>query len=96
MAWTVSWLGWRYLAAPSPEDAARSLAATQRVLLVSAEQDRFIPRQSSEVLWASIESSRARHDRLLMPGDHLQPGSDALIAEITDRVLIFMKAGGLL
>lgn len=81
-AWLVSRLAWLYLRPPRPERDAASLRAGQRVLVIEAGQDTIIPAASRELLWRSLKSSQADVSRIVMPGDHLRPGSDAQIQEI--------------
>jgi dienelactone hydrolase len=82
LAWLLSSVGSWYLAIPDPEAEARALRPHQRVWMVSAEDDKWIPRESSDALWAGIQASRATSERHMMPGGHLMPGSGKLIAEI--------------
>lgn len=85
-AWLVANLGWLYLDAPSPEDSAAKLAPTQRVLMITAENDTRLPKLSTESLWSALSRSRPKHEKITLPGDHLAPNSDKLIAEITGIV----------
>jgi pimeloyl-ACP methyl ester carboxylesterase len=82
MAWTLSHMGIAYLGAPDPERDARTLQSRQRALMITAAQDTFIPKYSSQVLWEGLSSSKAQVERLELPGDHLQPGADQLVADI--------------
>jgi dienelactone hydrolase len=95
MAWTLCQAGFLYIDGPEPEVEARKLSTGQSVLMISASEDSFIPRNSSELLWSALQASRARRERLEMPGDHLQPGSEALIAKIMGHVVEWMERMGL-
>lgn len=95
-AWLLSRLGWAYLSFPWPEHAARALEARQKILMVTAAQDSFIPRDSSDSLWRAIEESEAIRERIVMPGDHLQPGSRELIGKILKLVQEWAGRSGLL
>lgn len=89
-------LAWLYLDAPNPEDAIARMAVNQRILLISADADTFVPRASSEALWSSIARSVTQHDRIIMPGGHVQPGANELILTITGRVTEWMQKKDLL
>lgn len=95
MAWAVSKAAWWYLDAPSPEAHALKLWPGQRVLMIAAEADSFVPPAASDVLWEALSRSQAKAERVVMPGDHLQPGSDKLMAEISELVTKWMKDAGL-
>lgn len=94
-AWLISQGGWMYFDAPAPEDSAKMLSKNQKVLMVVAEADTRIPKRSIEKLWRSLEQSQASRERILMPGDHLEPGATKLIAEITELVTDWMKKAAL-
>jgi dienelactone hydrolase len=96
LSWLLSRFAWLYVNIPAPETNARRLRPTQRTLMISAEKDTFIPRPASDALWAGIEESEATRERIWMPGDHLQPGSDRLISEILARCATWMDANHLL
>jgi dienelactone hydrolase len=85
-AWLTARLIWAYLGAPDPGESAARLAAGTRAVMIEATEDRFIPRPARERLWERLRASRAQVSRIAMPGDHVQPGSDALIAEIMRKV----------
>jgi pimeloyl-ACP methyl ester carboxylesterase len=85
-AWLLSRLAWLYLGVDSPEDSARELREDQRVLMITALSDSFVPRESSDALWSALSDSKAQLTRKLMPTDHLLPGSDRLIDEIVSDV----------
>jgi pimeloyl-ACP methyl ester carboxylesterase len=83
-AWFLTRLASLYLDIPEPEESARRLRARQKALLVSAEEDSFIPKASREALWEALESSGsgAAREHVVMKGDHLMPGSDEKIRAI--------------
>lgn len=86
MAWLVSRLGWLLLDAETPESEAMKLNPKQRVLMITAGDDSFIPRESSDSLWEAVQASGALKSRVIMPGDHLMPGSERLIEQIMHKV----------
>jgi hypothetical protein len=85
-------MSWFYLGIDEPESNARKLSARQDALMITAENDSFIPRASSDALWQALQSSEARKSRLIMPGDHLMPGSDHLIEQIMRRIQTWMDS----
>lgn len=93
-SWLIANLGWWYIGMQEPEESARALSENQKVLLVSAAEDSFIPREASESLWSALQESKAASERRIMPGDHLQPGSDQLIAQIMSQVVDWLDRGG--
>lgn len=95
VAWLVSRLGLLYLNPPLPESSARKLSPSQRVLLVTARDDSMIPQKSTDSLWQALDASRASHERIDMPGAHLMPGSEKLIAEISVLVTEWMLKANL-
>jgi dienelactone hydrolase len=95
-AWLLTTLAAIYLDVPSPEASAENLRASQKVLMISATEDSFIPKAASESLWESVRGSPAESLRIQMEGDHLQPGSDALIEKILGQVTAWMKSVNLL
>jgi hypothetical protein len=76
----------------APEDEALRLRTSQCVLMITAADDSFIPRSSSDALWDAIRRSGAKAERRMMPGDHLQPGSDELIHKIMGEVQGWLRA----
>ena len=90
LAWIFSHLGWTYLGLKTPEELTTNLRHGQRVLMITAESDSFIPRRSSDSLWNALTRSHAQVTRRLMKSDHLMPGSDHLIAEIIELIQDWM------
>lgn len=94
LAWGLSHLGWYYLNLPKPETLALRLTSSQSVLMITAAQDSFIPKRSSDSLWEAIHKSQAHSTLLIMPTDHLMPGSDHLIGEIVGHILSWLEQSG--
>lgn len=86
LAWAISHLVIFHLGLELPEISASNLKPEQKVLMITAQEDSFIPRASSDSLWKAIESSRAKGTRILMPGDHLMPGAELLISKIVQII----------
>lgn len=70
-AWMLSSFLDLYLGPPEPRDDAPYLREDQRVLVVEAGADTIIPPASRDLLWASLQRSKARLERVILPGDHL-------------------------
>ena len=96
MAWLLSHLGWLYLDGPTPEASVLRLTSRQRVYMIQAEEDSYIPTASSTRLWNAIENSASQHERLITPGSHLQPQSERSIENISDHIVNWMKRSELL
>lgn len=95
LAWPLAWLvaqfgGW-YLDFPEPETMAGQLRTGQSALMIQASEDTFIPKECSDSLWNGLQKSSAQVERWVMPGDHIQPGSDRLIKEIMMRIAGWMN-----
>ncbi len=90
-AWAVSRAARIYLDPPEPMIDGPKLQAHQKVLVVEAIEDRFIPADSRLKLLKALQSSSAQVTHLPMPGDHLQPGSEKLIEEIMAHALDWLK-----
>jgi dienelactone hydrolase len=84
----------RILQPPQPEVDAARLRPAQAALMVEATEDRFIPVEARRKLWAALAASPARTRHLTMPGDHLQPGSDAAIARILELTTDWLRELG--
>lgn len=94
--WLAQWLNW-YCEIPDVAAAARTLRAGQQVLLVTASDDDYVPREATEALWSALQGSGARHERMDLPGAHLGVGDDrARIADILARAVQWMERRGLL
>jgi pimeloyl-ACP methyl ester carboxylesterase len=94
-AWLLARLGWLYLDPPAPESLAEQLSPGQKVLMITAQQDSFVPKASSDSLWAAVQLSEAQSTRVFMESDHLMPGSDQLIARIIHEIEGWMARAGL-
>lgn len=94
--WLACWLTW-YLEVPDIAAHARQLKAGQKVLLFTAAQDDFIPKESTELLWSALEESAAYRERVDLQGLHLGVGDDrARIAEILEHALRWLERNDLL
>ncbi len=96
VSWIVSSASWWYVAGPEPEIDATKLVVGQKLLMVTAISDSFIPRESTEELWRSFSLSRAEVTRQDLPGAHLLPGASAQISEILKNVEHWMRQKELL
>lgn len=90
-AWMTSSVIMGYFNPPLPENSAAKLRADQKVLMIEALDDRFIPDSSRKLLWDSLNKSQAKIQRLQWRGEHLQPGAEALIRKTVQAVLDWSK-----
>jgi Prolyl oligopeptidase family len=94
--WLARWLNW-YCEIPDIAAQARRLRATQKVLMVTATQDDFIPQPATEALWQALEASQSVHERIDLEGSHLGVGDDrGRIAEILRRSMQWLEQHALL
>ncbi len=101
-AWTkgparllAAWIVW-YCEVPDIAAYARALKPRQKVLMIAAEEDDFVPKEASEALWHALQESGAPHERMELPGRHLRTGSAEQVADILQRALVWMEQNGLL
>lgn len=96
-AWLLAaWITW-YCDIPPIEDYAAQLRASQKVLVIAADNDELIPKPASEALWTGLQQSAAPRERVVLPGGHLGIGDDArLVADVLQRSLAWMEQAGLL
>lgn len=94
--WLALWINW-YCEIPDMAAQARKLRRSQRVLMITATQDDFVPKAATEALWQALEDSDAAHERIDIEGIHLGVGDDrARIADILERSMRWMEKSGLL
>jgi dienelactone hydrolase len=94
--WLALWIDW-YCEIPDMAAQARQLRGSQRVLMVTATQDDFVPKAASEALWQALQASAATRERIDIEGIHLGVGDDrARIADILARSMRWMEKVGLL
>lgn len=94
-AWPLALFCIWYTGVPDPEDFAARMSGEQKVLMISAAQDSFIPREASDALWDAFDRSQAKHERVELPGDHVGR-SDQQLAEILERALAWLRKNDLL
>lgn len=95
-AWLLAtWILW-YCEVPDIAAHARALKPPQKVLMIAAQQDDFVPKEASDVLWQALQESGALHERIELPGRHLRTGSADEAAEILQRAMAWMEHNGLL
>ena len=94
--WLAEWINW-YCEIPDMAAQARSLRATQKVLMSTAAQDDFVPKPASEALWDALQDSQAHVERIDLEGLHLGVGDDSeRIADLLRRSMAWMEKNGLL
>jgi dienelactone hydrolase len=94
--WLALWINW-YCEIPDMAAQARKLRASQRVLMITATQDDFVPKAATESLWQALQDSEAQAERIDIEGIHLGVGDDrARIGDILERSMRWMEKNGLL
>ena len=91
LAWMLTYGTWLYFETPSPEDYMKKLLPSQHLLLISAENDTRLPQKAVSSLWDSAKKARAEHEQIVVAGDHLDPGGDKPIKEITGLITEWLK-----
>lgn len=90
------WINW-YCDIPDMAAQARALRPGQKVLMVTATQDDFIPKPATEALWMALQQSGATHERIDIEGAHLGVGDDRQrIADILQRSMKWLERNALL
>jgi dienelactone hydrolase len=94
--WLALWIDW-YCEIPDMAAQARALRRSQRVLVITATQDDFVPKAATEALWQALGESEAARERIDIEGIHLGVGDDsARIADILERSMRWMEKSELL
>lgn len=88
--WMANWLNW-YCQIPDIAAQARTLKAGQKVLLVTAQDDDYIPRAASDALWAALQESGADAQRMMQPGQHLRADREGEVDKILNPAMEWMK-----
>jgi predicted esterase len=81
---------------PSIEETARSLHASQRVLLIRATQDDFVPRASSDALETALRASQAKVEVLTQPGGHIRGAAPQRLKPVLEASMEWMVREGLI
>lgn len=81
---------------PDIETAARRLRPTQRVLLITAENDRFVPPAARESLWQALQASDAAVARIRQPGAHVRATEPERLHELVEESLGWLRREGLI
>lgn len=91
LAWISAHLIQLILNPPRPEIDASKLNSNQKVFVLEALEDEFIPSNSRALLWESLLKSKAQTERSQMSGGHLLPGASEKIRDISDRTEAWLK-----
>jgi len=95
MAWLAQTAAMRLIDMPEPEDSARGLRPDQRVYMINAEDDEFVPQRSRHALQEALRQSGARVTFETMPGHHVRARDEHIIAQLYSRVSEWMRRQGL-
>lgn len=96
LSWAAAWVLWGFMGVPHLGSLAEGLRAPQRVLVIGAESDQFIPREVSASLKERLLRSEARVTFEKTTGEHLMPGADQLISRLLTMTSQWMAREGLL
>ena len=95
MAWLAQTAAMWLIDMPEPEDSARGLRPDQRVYMINAEDDEFVPQRSRHALQEALRQSGARVTFETMPGRHVRARDEHMIAQLYSRVSEWMRRQGL-
>lgn len=96
LAWLVGRLAWWYMAIPAPEERLSQLQKHQSALLLSAAADDLIPKKSVQTLREALGKSQSTWEEQSIEGSHLRPNETALINDLLQRSIAWMKKRNLL
>ncbi len=96
LTWMMGQSAGLYLGLGALEDYALQFQEQQKILMISAERDSFVPRETSDSLWEALQKSKAQVERVMMSGDHVQPGAQDLVDELVKNSTQWMKKNQLL
>jgi pimeloyl-ACP methyl ester carboxylesterase len=95
LAWLAQTAAMLLVDVPEPEDSARRLRPDQRVYIISAEDDEFVPQRSRQALQDALLRSGARLTFETLPGRHVRGRDERLIAQLYARASEWMGRQGL-
>jgi hypothetical protein len=95
LAWLAQTLAMLLIPVPEPEDAARRLRADQRVYMINAQDDEFVPEASRESLRLALHQSSAQLTFETTPGRHIRGADEQLIAGLYALAKGWMQRQGL-
>ncbi|MBL6749756.1 MAG: hypothetical protein ISP90_04505 [Nevskia sp.] len=96
MAWLAQTALLQLIDLPAPEESARRLQANQRVYMLNAEQDEFVPQRSREALEEALRQSRAVLTVETVPGRHVRGDDERTIRQLYALARDWMRRQGLL
>jgi dienelactone hydrolase len=95
MAWLAQTVAMLLIDVPEPEDSARRLRPDQRVYMINAEDDEFVPSRSRQALQDALRQSGAQLSFETLPGHHVRAGDEGVIAQLHSRASEWMRGQGL-
>ena len=96
LAWLLSRVAWWYLGLPTVVSEAGKLRVEQKVIMIHAKSDTYLPRSSMTALSQGVQQSQAQVKEVHLEGEHLQPGADKTIQKMLQIVTEWMKQVSLL
>jgi dienelactone hydrolase len=96
LAWLAGHGLWWLASAPSPDKGLTRLREDQAALLLTAGNDDLLPAGSIEALRASLGRSKARWAERVLPGQHVRPGEEGIVATLLEESILWMRSEGIL
>ncbi len=95
LAWLAQRAAMLLIDVPEPEDSARRLRRNQRVYMINAEDDEFVPQRSRQALRDALRQSGAQLTFETQPGRHVRARDQPVIAQLYSRASEWMGRQGL-
>ena len=95
LAWLAQRAAMLLIDVPEPEDSARRLRRDQRVYMINAEDDEFVPQRSRQALQDALRQSGAQLTFETQPGRHVRARDEPVIAQLYSRASAWMGRQGL-
>jgi len=95
LAWLAQRAAMLLIDVPEPEDSARRLRRDQRVYMINAEDDEFVPQRSRQALQDALRQSGAQLTFETLPGRHVRARDEPVIAQLYSRASAWMGRQGL-
>ena len=96
LAWLAQTCAMALIPVPEPEDAARRLRVGQRVYMINAQDDEFVPEGSRESLRRALRQSSAQVTFETIPGRHIRGADEQRIGRLYALAKEWMRRQGLI
>jgi dienelactone hydrolase len=95
LAWLAEAAIIRLIDLPNPEDSPRRLRPNQRVYMINAEDDEFVPERSQQALREALRQSSAQLTVETMSGRHVRAHDEQAISRLYSQARDWMRRQGL-